>query len=253
MKKYQLNKDNILGVFGEGSESIVYLYKDKNGNKVAVKKFKDKFTIPTKTEDIPYETLLNKERKLLLLSQSKVIDEDTKPIDLYYENDKFVAYSMNIDKLDDMGKYYTSSKKTKLELLKKLKNKVELLNKYNIYIGDFNIENFGIREDGSIKLRDIDNFSVNGLLFDRPNVLVTNYMNNCSKIDNVDNYSFNYFSLSYLLSIHQRALTSYLKENGLPYRFDTKENRELLEELKNINDNYTKKYFIDNQKKGLLK
>lgn len=252
MKKCQIDRSKIVGIFGEGSESIVYSYKEEENKYVALKLFKEEFVTPSKTEPIPYEVFKNKERKLLLLSNSDLIDETSKPINLYYEGDKFIGYSLYIDRLNSFDYYYSSLKKTKIELLKTLKNYMVELNNNGIYIGDFNTENFGVRNDGSIKLRDIDNFSIGGLDFDRPTNLVKEYKKKCTNIKNVDNYSFNYFSLGFILALEPYALNKYLEEHGLPRKFNTEENKNLLNDLENINDDFEPRYFIDNTKKGLF-
>ncbi len=251
MKKVQFDKKNIIKKIKEGSESVIYSYKNSDNTFVIVKIFKDKFVTPTNTEDIPYEVFLNKERKLLLLSQSDVIDEDTKPIDLLYDNNKFIGYSMPIDKNVDFD--YSWSKSEKIDALEKLREKNIILNQHGIYIGDFNIENFRRRPDGSIRLMDIDNFSVNGLPFDRPNELVKDYFKQCSDIKNVDNYGFNYFTLSFYIKQTPNTIKKHIKENGLPRKFDTLENRHLLDDLENINDDYEPRFIIDSKKKGLFK
>lgn len=251
MQKRELDRKKIVNILGEGSESIVYAYKEGEVY-VALKEFKKEFVTPTKKEPISKEVFKNKERKLLLLNQSDFLEDDEKPFDLYYENGEFVAYSMKIDLSKNFEYHYTSSKKIKLELLNLLRDRKEILNKNGIYIGDFNAENFGIREDGTIKLKDIDNFSIQGLPFDRPTNLVKEYMKKCNNIKNIDNYSFNYFSLGFFMAVEPRVLEKTLKEKGLPKKFDTEENRQLLEDLENINDDYEPRYFIDSQKKGLF-
>ena len=252
MKKCQLDRNKIISIFGEGSESTVYSYKEGENKYVALKLFKDEFVTPSKKEPIPYEVFQNKERKLMLLSNSDLIDETSKPINLYYEGDKFVGYSLYIDRLRDFSYYYSSSKKTKIELLKQLRDIVVKLNNNGIYIGDFNTENFGIRDDGSIKLRDIDNYSVGGLDFDRPTNLVKEYKKRCSDIKNIDVYSFNYFSLGYILAYEPYALNKYIEEHGLPRRLNTEENKLLLQDLENIDDNFEPRFFIDSTKKRII-
>lgn len=252
MIKRQFDKKNIIGIYPEGSESVVYAYKEGTKD-VVLKVFKHEFVTPTKTEKIPDEVFKNKERKLVLLNQSPYIDEDSKPIDLYYDGDNFIGYSMTPDRLKGLEDYYSSSTKVKNELLNKLREKMNYYNEHGIYIGDFNIDNFRLREDGSIKFRDIDNFSIGGLDFDRPTNLVKEYKEKCSNISNIDVYSFNYFSLGYLLSLEPYALDKYLNNKGLPRKFNTEENQKLLEDLENINDEFEPRFFIDSQKKGLFK
>lgn len=251
MQKRQFDKKKIMNILGDGSESTVYSYKEGE-QYVALKVLKDEFVTPSKTEPIPYEVFLNKERKLLLLNQSDLLIKDEKPIDLYYDGDKFIGYSMFIDISKSLEDFYTSKNKIKEEYLNLLKERNIILNQNGIYIGDFNTDNFGVRKDGSIKLRDIDNYSIQGLPFDRETNLVKEYKKRCTKADNVDNYSFNYFSLGFLLAVEPRALEKYLEKKGLPNKYDTEENRQLLNDLENIDDNYEPRYFIDSKKKRLF-
>lgn len=251
MIKRQFDKKNIVGIYPEGSESNVYVYKEDN-NEVALKVFKHEFVTPSKTEKIPEEVFKNKERKLILLNQSPYLDEDSKPIDLYYIGNEFIGYSMVNDKNEKLENYYSSSDKVKTLLLNRIREKINYCNEHGIYIGDFNTDNFRVREDGSIKLIDIDNFSIGGLDFDRPTNLVRNYKEKCTNLKNIDVYSFNYFSLGFISSREPYALERYLKEHGLPRKYNTEENQKLLEDLENINDDFEPRYFIDSKKKGLF-
>ncbi len=229
MKKYQFDETKIIKIIKEKDNYIIYSYKEDD-RYVFIKRFKN-------LED---DILKNKERKLLILNQTDVLNDNEKPIDLYYDNDEFIAYSMFIDIRKSLDDKSITTNKMKLDLLKKLRERIEELNSKGIYIGDFNVENFGIRSNGSIKLRNVDDYEVNGLPMDVDNDRIKEYKKHCLKIDNIDNYLFNYFTLDYL------------GRKNIPRKLDTEENRKLLYDLENIDDEYIRRYFIDSQKKGLF-
>ena len=61
MQKRELDRKKIVNILGEGSESIVYAYKEGEIY-VALKEFKKEFVTPTKKEPISKEVFKNKER-----------------------------------------------------------------------------------------------------------------------------------------------------------------------------------------------
>lgn len=251
MKKRQIDRNNITSFIGEGSESKVYGYKDGD-HYVVLKEFKKEFKTPTKTEKIPKEVFKNKERKLLLISQSDLFQKDEKPIDFFYdENGDFVAYSMFYFGNPTIDSYYTASTKETVKVLDSYRKRMEELNRHGIYLGDMNLDNIGIRNDGSIRLGDIDNISIGGLPFDRETNLVKEYKKRCSKIDNVDNYSFNILSMALLSGTDFVKVQRHIDASELPKRFNNDVNKQIIEELKSISDNYEPKYIMDNKNDSL--
>ena len=253
MNKIDINNGKIYIPLGEGSESKIYLYKDKEGKFVALKKFKEKIDLgkDKNPKIVTYKELLNKMKKLEILSKLDCMKNEVKPIDLIFENDKFVGYTMKAEDYNNFENYLYKNKKIKIELLKNLRDKLEILNKEGIYIGDFNTSNFGVSKDGSIKLFDIDNFYVQGLDFNITTPFIDEYKSKCTKIDNIDNYCFNFFTLAYTMDYMNKTIKSKVINKGLPRIFNTEEGREILNDMLNINDNYQKRYFLDYTKKGL--
>lgn len=257
MNKITYNEENIIKILGEGTESTVYLYQKSDGSFVAFKRFKTSFDDHGKLELIPYSTLENKEKKLEILSKEKCMQDEVKIYDLVYDEDgKFIGYTEEvIDNKKTMSLYFTSffKREEKLEHLIELKKKKEILNKFKIYIGDYNTDNFIINSDGTIKLIDIENFYVQGLDFDRETNLIKEYKKKSPNIiENVDTYCFNYFTLGYYMSVSPSLVEHYLTDKDLPRKFNTPENRQLREDLKHVGDGKKLGYFIDSTKKGLF-
>lgn len=257
MEKRNINYDSIVKKINEGNESYIYLYKDKDGNDVVLKYFKDKIKVVKcgKVTETPFteKNRKNKEEKVRLLYREPCLLDDPKVLDLMYDEDKgFIGYTMEYSKLPTMEDYIRTTKRTKLELLKNLRKRIEELNYNGLYIGDFmSPENFLVDDDGSIKLVDMDNFHVHGLDFDLSNPYIDSYEDRNKSIKNVDNYGFNFFTISYYSRMIMQRLLVSLPENGMPHRFNTKENKELVYDML-TKKNYEKRYILDSQKKGLF-
>ena len=146
----------------------------------------------------------------------------------------------------------SAPKSTKLAILKNLRAKVEDLNRNGVYIGDFaSYDNFLVTKDKNVKLIDVDNFNVHGLDFDLPTGYTDDYLYHSRDIKNVDNYSFNFFTIAFYKGYFLATTAAYLRDHDLPFRFDTEENRKLLDDLYS-NKDYKKRYFLDYRKKGLF-
>lgn len=246
MNKIKFDKSNIVRVYTTGMESIIYYY--RYGSKtVFLKYFKKELVFGNYKISIDDEVLNNKRRKVELIPEIEEFNDEVEILDLVYdEYDNFIGYTMKIDELKTSNKI--SNLKAKLEILKQLREKVEMFNNNDIYIGDFNPKNIIITNDG-IKLCDLDNFRIDELDFDLKSNSQQWYLKKCKNICNIDNYSFNLFTISYIGNICTPDVIRYVKTNGLPRKLNTKQNQIIMEELININDNYQKKYLIDNMKK----
>ena len=258
MEKSLFDESKIIKKVNEGIESSIYLYKDKNGNKVILKKLNDRivfnknaFSIETRKPIIIDEKIRkNKEEKLQIISKEPCMKDEIQLLDLVFDKDgKFIGYTSKPDTKVTLNNKYCVSKKKKINYLTQLKDKLEELNRNGIYVGDFiNSNNFGVR-DGKVMLYDVDSFYVKGLDFDYKNDMITDYLRNNDKIDNVDNYCFNFFTISFYKDILISYIYDYLGSEGLPFVFNNKENNQLLNDMIKKR-NYTKKYFLDNRKKG---
>ena len=138
------------------------------------------------------------------------------------------------------------SRKKKIEILRKYKEKIEKFNEHGIYIGDISENNIFITENG-IKLCDLDNIRIGNLDFDIKNCFQKEYLREYEGIENIDKYTFNLFTIGYLSKIVSVFVDSYLKEGKLPKPINSKRNLELIKDK-----NYTEDYFIDNLKKEYI-
>lgn len=257
MEKREIDYSSITKKIGQGAESDVYLYKDKNGYDVALKIFKRKIKVykngKMKYIDFDEKMQKNIQEKLQLLDRDICMYDEPKLFDLMYDEYLgFVGYTMeymDLPSLDDMtGKFG----RKKIELLTKLKNKIEEFNRNGVYIGDFTRgNNFLIDNNGEIRLIDVDNFNVHGLNFDLTNGHMDCYFNRNDSVKNIDNYCFNMYTISFYTRVIMPELLVYLREYGLPDKFRTKENVELLHDML-TKSNYEKRYILDNRKKGLF-
>lgn len=248
MNKIKFDKNNIIQVYTEGMESIIYYY--RYGTKtIFLKYFKRELDFRDHKEIINNEIIDNKRKKIELISEIPEFYNEIEILDLVYDEfDNFIGYTMKIDELITADQI--SNKKMKIEILKQLREKVEMFNEAGIYIGDFNSKNIIVTNNG-IKLCDLDNFRIDELDFDLKSYSQQLYLKRCKNIDNIDNYSFNLFTISYLGNIFLPYVLNYIRMNGLPRKLDTRQNRIIINELLSINDNYQKQYLIDNLKKSI--
>ena len=257
MEKKEIDYESVGKKIGEGISSEVYKYLDNKGHEVVLKYFRRRIKIwkngePTEIE-FTEEMAKNKEEKLQLLDKDICMWYDPKLFDLIYdENLGLVGYTMEYVNLPSLYDLNGKFKSKKIVLLKKLKDRIEELNRNGVYVGDFmSKDNFLVDQNGEIKFLDVDNFHVHSLDFDLSNPYIDSYNDRNKKIDNVDNFCFNLFTLSFYTRVLMSNLYIYLKENGLPYRFCTEENKQLIEDMMNKR-NYEKRYILDSQKNGLF-
>ena len=246
----KFDKDSVQKVIGAGLEGIVYLYTDPLGRKTAFKRFKDYYNLDDGIKPVPEKTMINKEKKLQLLSKESCLKDDIELYDLVYENDKFVGFTSKFEPHETFGKYKFERKKLKLEILKKLRKKVEELNKNNIYIGDFSDDNFAFI-NSKVRLFDIDNYRIDDYDFDLATRYINNFRKNCSHHKYLDNYCFNLYSISFYEGTDLSFVPHDLQYKGLPNKMNTEKNRELRLELLSPNNGYKPDYLIDHMKKIL--
>ena len=250
MIKKNYNESKIIRYLGTGIESDVYLYDDE-GIKTALKIFKDE------------KVLDNKELKLELLKEEKLLLKETKLLSKIYRDDRFIGYTSLYDQSEPLINYFNRSKKVKLDLLTQIQQKYQELNKREIFIGDFNLENFRVK-NGKVRLIDIDNFSIDGLPFDVKDQFMEQYFSKCSKIDNIDFYSFNFLALSFMAGIIPSVVLETMNISNLPNEFNNDRCKKIFTELMKINDDYKRTVivnddgfndatFIKCMKKGLFK
>lgn len=242
MNKIELNKNNIIGKYDEGAESIIYYY--KYGNYIVLLKYlKTEIYFNGSRKSISSNIIENKRKKIDIIANSDIFKDEIQILDLVYENGIFIGYTMKISNLKCAD--INLPLKEKINILRLLRDKVEMLNKNDIYIGDFKRENILVGK-GYIKLCDLDNIKINGYDFDLKSSFEIEFEKSCSNMKNSDNYCFNMFTISYIGNIYAPYVKYYIKYEGLPKKLDNKKNRKILNSLISVNDDYKKQYLIDN-------
>ena len=257
MNKIQLNDINYK-IFSKGVEGIVYSY-DEN---ILLKYFRDEeletqidnlfnkygdldWYNTNKGKVIDKNTLENKRKKLEIIKDLKCLSNEVKLLDLAYKDDEFKGYTM--EKLQYKPIDIHERKSKKINYLKMIREKIRLLNENGIYICDFKADNFLVSKDGKdIKLCDLDNLYLKDFnLKNDTEHRFTQYFNkNCNKKEYVDSFCFNLFTLAYLKKIAHEALDPRLDK--LPWALNTKENRDIMDSIINLDNSYEPRYLIDN-------
>lgn len=224
-------------------ESVIYIYKD--GSDVCCLKLLKKYIeLPTQKIEIPEETFENKRKKIEIINNDPLFSDEVRPISLVYENGMFLGYTMELENYKTAEVF--DSRKKKIEILRKYKEKIEKFNEHGIYIGDISENNIFVTENG-IKLCDLDNIKIGNLDFDIKNCFQKEYLRKYEGIENIDKYTFNLFTICYLSKTVSVFVNSYLKKGKLPRPINSNRNYELIKDK-----NYTEDYFIDNLKKEYI-
>lgn len=129
-------------------------------------------------------------------------------------------------------------RKKKIEILKNLDKYLKLLHENNIYYGDITYQNLekGINND-KIRINNIDDISINGYSFDEDTPEMKRYISNFGIDEKLDTYIFNLFTISYITCVPTEILFFYLRDNRLPFSFDSKENRKILDAMYDFDTN----------------
>lgn len=246
MKKIIFNEKNIIKKYKEGMESTIYFYRDQN-EIIFLKLFKREIKYGDYIVPVSDKILLNKKLKIELIPEFSEFSDEIQILKLVYdEKDNFIGYTMKIDEFKTAKDI--SRRNLKIDVLKQLRKKMEMFNENDIYIGDFNPSNIIITNEG-IKICDLDNFRIGDLDFDLKSLFQNMYLQKCKNIENIDNYSFNLFTISYIGNMYEPYVLWNIRQNGLPRKLNTRQNRVIVEQLIDINDNYQKQYLIDNMRK----
>lgn len=244
MNKIIFDENKILRRYSGGVESDIYYYK-VNNKVVFLKLFKKEIHFHKDIKVMDKEILENKRKKLEIISESPLFSNEVTIYDLAYdEYDNFIGYTMKIDSLKTA--YDVDKTKKKIEILKLVRDKLEIFNKNGIYIGDFNPRNIIISDN--IKLCDLDNFKINDLDFDILNSFQLVHSKENLDKNSIDNFSFNMQTVSYIGNIYIPYTIHYIEDKGLPRKLNTKKNKDLSYKLLNGN-NCNSEYFIDNLRK----
>ena len=89
------------------------------------------------------------------------------------------------------------------------------------------------------------------VIFDMPNINQKLYLKRVQEIDEkLDDYMFNILTIGYIYNISLSHVLSYLRDYDIPFRFNTKENKDILNNMFFVSDKNKDNLdlFIDNVK-----
>ncbi len=242
-----INPDGQLDEFSCGLEGIIYLYRDsKYYNKdVLLKYIRPLKHFVEYDINISLDMMENKRKKIELITQMKCFENEIKILDAGYEFGEFRGFTMEKCPYNMINAF--ANTKTKIKYLKLIKEKIELFNANDVYIGDFNPTNFLVnRSNNKIAMCDLDNLKIGDIDFDIKHRFVTEFLRNCNHREYLDSYCFNLFTLAFLNKFRNGYVLDHLEECPLPKELDNKTNRIIKEKLENLDDSYKKEYLIDN-------
>jgi hypothetical protein len=134
--------------------------------------------------------------------------------------------------------YMKYNKKKKVNILKNLNEYLKLLHKNNVYYGDITFQNLeNLKNTDKIRINNIDDISINGYEFDEITPDMHRYISQFGIDEKLDTYIFNIFTVSYITGVPTEILFFYLRNNRLPFLFDSKENRNILDSMSNFDNN----------------
>lgn len=186
-----------------------------------------------KTNDL--DVLNNKREKIELLSSLPI---ECKPILAIEKNGINIGYAMKQEKefYRIADKLLLTKKSLKIEDLKKIKEALDKLHKYGIIYGDLSLNN--ILTDGeNFYFCDLDNCYIDKYGFDMPNYNQQIYLKRVHEIDEkIDDFMFNILTIGYTYNIVLPCVLPYLRDYDIPFRFNNKENREIVNNMLFISD-----------------
>jgi len=243
------NVDDVLGLeeFSSGLEGIIYLYRDSNyyDKDVLLKYIRPFKHFVEYDVNVSLDMMENKRKKIELITNMKCFENEIKILDAGYEFGEFRGFTMEKCPYNRINLFATT--KTKIKYLKIIKEKLELFNANNVYIGDFNPTNFLTnRSQDKIKMCDLDNLKINDIDFDVKHRFVRVFNGKCNKKEYIDSFCFNLFTLALLNKYRNSYVLDNLDKCPLPKDFDNSKNREIIESMIHLDNSYKKKYILDN-------
>ena len=190
--------------------------------------------------------LSNKIEKLKLLHE---LNLDVKPLYFVALNSNIIGYSMDKKYIDYKPlNSFDKNVNRKLDNLKKLKDKLDILHNQGIIYGDLKLSNV-LEHNGDVVLCDIDNVKIDEYDFDTFGYLQNLYLKAFEADIYLDNYMFNALAISYLNHVVESYTVDYADKKGLPYQLNTRQNQEILASMIDLKDKEKIKPFIKNLKR----
>lgn len=277
MREIRIRTLNFKGKFSEGLESVIYNYQDNElyDKEVLYKRFRAVEYIRGFNPSVSDDMYQNKKEKIIIMSDLKCFADEVKILDIGIENNKPLGYTLSKSHLkpilsryekfkDEKGNdvtkliYYKPNRKEmslsdKIKYLKLLKEKVVKLNDSDVYIGDFNYENFLVNNSlDSMKLCDLDNLKMGSHDFDNKTASVKKYEEVCLKkdyrdnnIEGLDSFCLNIFTLALLSNESNFTILNNLDNLELPEILDNYPNRDILKDMKHLDKTYKPRFLVD--------
>ena len=281
MQNIPIYPRNIISEFKSGVESVVYYYEDKEyyDSPVLLKKYRSsRYLKDYRGIILDSNVLENKYNKIVIITSSSCLKDEVKILDAGFIDGEFKCYTMKKSDLSPINiKYFTYNDENgkpnfyikyvdkngkslslseKIKYLKLLREKIELLNRNDVYIGDYNCDNFLVSSDFSqMQLCDLDNLKVGSHDFDLKHKFVEYYeskfcngQKRIEEYDGLDSYCFNLFTIAFLSDKKNNEVFSNIDNIKLPEVLQKFPNEEILESVKHLDKTYKPRYFIDSIK-----
>ena len=235
------------GPIDEGNEGEIYFYSNPKyyDNHVVLKRLR------TWKNFIEYDIPIlgnfdvNKRQKIEKIENMSCFKDEVKILDAVIEFGKFIGYTMEICPYNQLD--INVDTQAKINYLKAIREKVKLLNSEGAFVGDFNSTNFLVdKKSEKLVMCDLDNFRIGNLDFDVKHRFVTEFNSKCDKRDYVDSYALNLFTIALLSGLGNAYVLEHLSEISLPNEINTKENRNILDSMNNLDNSYQPRFLMDN-------
>lgn len=233
----------------EGMESEIFLYSNPTyyDRNVVLKKLRPWKEFLDNGINILGDYDENKRKKIEIIKDMPCFKDEVQILDAVTEFRNFIGYTMEICPYPRLDVF--SDRETKIECLKLIREKIRRLNDSGVFVGDFNSNNFLVNKNNNeVVMCDLDNFKIGDLDFDIKHKFIQEFYSKCSKEDYVDSYALNLFTLALLTESRNAYVLQHLSEFSLPEELDTKENRDVLDSMNNLDDSYQPRFLIDNLK-----
>lgn len=281
MQNIPIYPNKITREFKSGVESVVYYYEDEKyyDKPVLLKKYRSsRYLKDYRGIILDSNVLENKYNKIIIITSSACLKDEIKILDAGFIDGEFKCYTMKKSSLNPVNiKYFTYKDENgkpsyyikyvdrngkpisltdKIKYLKLLRKKIELLNNNDVYIGDYNCDNFLVSSDFSqMQLCDLDNLKIGSHDFDLKHKFVEFYESKCcddqkkiEEYDGLDSYCFNLFTIAFLTDKRNNEIFSNIDSIELPEVLKDFPNEEILDSIKHLDKTYKPRYLIDSIK-----
>ncbi len=240
MERRELKEEQIgRTFFDEAVEAIIYWYTDDDGEKVLLKRFRERRRDGVTLEEVSR----NKEKKLEILT-SLNIKEFVPVKDALFKDGMLVGYTM--PRIDGLHLNPDTKKKDRIKNLIKIRDIMFKLNSQGIYMGDITRSNYIFTPDGDAVCLDIDSYRIitndETLDFDNENSEMQRFNSRCNNHLLIDKYNYNILVVCVMCKRAEGHLNLFVN-NKPPLIMLTPHNRNVYEELQFIDNDYSGELF----------